>query len=310
MSEFSCSTRKRRADCRSRSRPARYAAHSRCRRRVEHGGHRRVVIAVTRPDGVGLAGLAELFQRVLAHRLQQPVAGSAAGVVGDHQRLVDEQGENDQAPGSAPRHRRRRPLGRRRGRSHPKTPPAGGTTPVRVRSAAHATNPPRRATSAGGAPRCAHPRSTTGSGRAGRRGSRPATTPAPAPPPARSPAASHRGAAQISVTAAALSSVTVKSVRARRARSANNSMASSASDSDGTRHVASPVTPIGSRLVASMVSPGAAPSSSDDQLGASRRAGARSCPAPPASDGRGRTAAACPSSSGRAGRADPAHGPP
>ena len=54
-------------------------------RRVKHGGHRRVVITVTRPHGVGLAGLAELFQRVLAHRLQQPVAGSAPAVVGHHQ---------------------------------------------------------------------------------------------------------------------------------------------------------------------------------------------------------------------------------
>ena len=58
---------------------------------------------------------------------------------------------------------------------------------------------------------------------------------APAPPPARSPAASRPGAAQISPTAAALSSVSVKSGRARRARSTNNSIASSASDSDGTR---------------------------------------------------------------------------
>ena len=54
-------------------------------RRVEQRRQRRVVIAVARPHGVGLAGLAELFQRVLAHRLQQPVAGSAPAVVGDHQ---------------------------------------------------------------------------------------------------------------------------------------------------------------------------------------------------------------------------------
>ena len=66
---------------------------------------------------------------------------------------------------------------------------------------------------------------------------------------------------QISVTAAALSSVMVKSGRTRRARSVNNSMASSASDSDGTRQVTSPATPIGSRLVANSVNPGHAPSS-------------------------------------------------
>ena len=62
-------------------------------RRVEQRRQRRVVIAVTRPHGVGFAGLAELFQRVLAHGFQQPVAGSAPAVVGHHQRLVDQQGE-------------------------------------------------------------------------------------------------------------------------------------------------------------------------------------------------------------------------
>ena len=50
-----------------------------------------------------------------------------------------------------------------------------------------------------------------------------------------------------------------KSLRAKRARSANNSMASSDSDSEGTCQPASPVTPSGSRLVASTVSLGAAP---------------------------------------------------
>ena len=39
-------------------------------RRVEQGGHRRVVVAVPRPDGVGFAGLAEFFQRVLANGLE------------------------------------------------------------------------------------------------------------------------------------------------------------------------------------------------------------------------------------------------
>ena len=51
------------------------------------------MVAVARPHGVGLAGFAELFQGVLAHRLQQPVAGSAPAVVGDHQRLVHQQRE-------------------------------------------------------------------------------------------------------------------------------------------------------------------------------------------------------------------------
>ena len=42
----------------------------------------------------------------------------------------------------------------------------------------------------------------------------------------------------------------------RRARSPNNSMASSASESDGTRQLISPATPIGSRLVVSNVNAG------------------------------------------------------
>ena len=62
-------------------------------RRVEQRRDRRVVVAVTRPDGIGLAGFAELFQRVLAHGFQQPVAGSASAVVGHHQRLVHQQGQ-------------------------------------------------------------------------------------------------------------------------------------------------------------------------------------------------------------------------
>jgi hypothetical protein len=63
------------------------------RRRVEQGGRRSVVVTVTRPDGVGLAGLGQFLQRVLAHRFEQPVSRSATGVLGDDKRLVDEQGE-------------------------------------------------------------------------------------------------------------------------------------------------------------------------------------------------------------------------
>ena len=58
---------------------------------------------------------------------------------------------------------------------------------------------------------------------------------------------------QISVTVSALSAVTRKSGLVRRARSLNSSIASSASDSDGTRQLTSPATPIGSRLVVSSV---------------------------------------------------------
>ena len=54
-------------------------------RRVEQRRDRCVVVAVTRPHCVGLAGFPEFFQGVLAYRLQQPVPRSAAAVVGDHQ---------------------------------------------------------------------------------------------------------------------------------------------------------------------------------------------------------------------------------
>ena len=64
---------------------------------------------------------------------------------------------------------------------------------------------------------------------------------------------------QISVTAVVLSPVRWKSGRTWRARAVNNSMASSASDSDRTRQVISPATPIGSRLVVKSVNPGQAP---------------------------------------------------
>ena len=52
--------------------------------RVEHGRQRRVVIPVTRPHGVRLAGLPEFLQRVLAHRFEQAVSRSAPSVFGDH----------------------------------------------------------------------------------------------------------------------------------------------------------------------------------------------------------------------------------
>jgi hypothetical protein len=64
---------------------------------------------------------------------------------------------------------------------------------------------------------------------------------------------------QISAAVAVFSSVRRKSGRTRRARSANNSIASSASDSDGTRQLTSPATPIGSRLVATTVTAGQPP---------------------------------------------------
>ena len=67
---------------------------------------------------------------------------------------------------------------------------------------------------------------------------------------------------QISLTAAASAAVILKSGRASRARSTKSSIASSASDSGGTRQISSPGTPIGARLVARIVSRGHAPSRS------------------------------------------------
>lgn len=60
---------------------------------VEQGGHCGVVVAVARADGVGLTGLAELFQRILANRLQHPVPGPEFAVFRRDERFVDEQRE-------------------------------------------------------------------------------------------------------------------------------------------------------------------------------------------------------------------------
>ena len=231
------------------------------RRRVEQGGHRRVVIAMTRAHGVGFAGLAELFLRVLAHRLQQPVSRSAAGVFGHDERLVHQQGELIEHLVALHLASTGDRLGGFEVEATQECGQPAEQALARARSTARATSPPRRAGSAGGARRCAHRRSTAGSGHAGCRGSRPATTPAPVPRPARSPAATHPGARRSRATSAALSSVRVKSGRAWRARSVNSSMASSVSDSDGTRQLTSPATPIGSRLVANSVNRGHASSS-------------------------------------------------
>ncbi|CFB04686.1 Uncharacterised protein [Mycobacterium tuberculosis] len=42
---------------------------------------------------IGLAGVAQFFQRVPTHRFQQPVPRAALAVVGHHQRLVYQQGQ-------------------------------------------------------------------------------------------------------------------------------------------------------------------------------------------------------------------------
>ncbi len=62
------------------------------RRRVEFCRFRREVVAVTCAHLTGFTGLAELLQRVLAHRLKKPVPRSAATAFSYYQRFVDEQG--------------------------------------------------------------------------------------------------------------------------------------------------------------------------------------------------------------------------
>ena len=278
-------------------------------RGVEHRGHRRVVVAVTRTHAIGLAGLLQFLGAVLAHRVQQPVTRCAAGTVGHHQRLVDEQAELIEDLVTARCHRPRRPPARRRGRSHPQTPPAGETTPARSRSTAHATSPPRRARFAGGAPRCAHRRSTTGTGHAGRRGSRPATTRAPAPPPARSPAADHPGARRS------------RPPRRRRRCRRRDPAGHAAPGRRTTRRLHRPATttaPANSAHQAHRWAHDSSPARSAPAMRPGRPrlvprshpADARRCPTPPAAHARRQTRKACPSWNGPADRAARTRGPP
>ena len=86
-----------------------------------------------------------------------------------------------------------------------------------------------------------------------------------------------------------IASPTTKSGRARRARSANNSIASSVSESDGTRQLSSPGTPSGSRLVARIVKCGEAASRFDGHRSRTHRADAHNCRAAAISPSRRRT---------------------
>ena len=61
--------------------------------RVESRGERRVVIAVPAAHRIALTRLTEPLLRVLPDRLQHSVTRSATDVLGEHQRLVDQQGE-------------------------------------------------------------------------------------------------------------------------------------------------------------------------------------------------------------------------
>ena len=227
-------------------------------RGVEHRGHRGVVVAVTSTHGIGLAGLLQFLGAVLARRVQQPVTRCAAGTVGHHQRLVDEQAEliedlemfDVSARGD-----------RLRGvRSKPPTNTASRRNNTRsesVNSACDQSTEARkvcwrrtavRAPPVNNRNRSCRPSRISASDNARTRAA--ASSIASGRPSRR---------AQISATAAASSLPTARSGRACRARSTNNSTASSASDNDGTRQLSSPGTPMGSRLVASKVSPGDAP---------------------------------------------------
>ncbi len=59
-------------------------------RRVESRGHCRVMVAVAGPYRIGLAGLGEPFQSILAHRFQYSVSRSVNEVFGHHKRFVDQ----------------------------------------------------------------------------------------------------------------------------------------------------------------------------------------------------------------------------
>ena len=250
-----------------RFRPARAPLIVGAARRVEPGGHRRVVVAVTRSDGVGFAGLAELFQRVLAHGFQQPVSRSAAGVFGHHQRLVDQQGElvehlvalHSSAPATA----------RAASRSNPPRNTASRrnrTRSVSVSSACDQSTEARnvcwRRTAVRAPPVSSRKRScrlSTISSSDNARTRAAASSIASGMPSRRR---------QISATDGGVVVGEVKSGRARRARSANSSMASSASDSDGTRQVASPATPMRLAAGGQQRQPGAGTQQGVDQRGA------------------------------------------
>ena len=73
--------------------PARCAARGRRRSERRVGPPSRCSGRGGGPHVIASPDSCELLLRVLAHGLQQPVAGSAADVVGDHERLVDEQRE-------------------------------------------------------------------------------------------------------------------------------------------------------------------------------------------------------------------------
>ena len=149
-------------------------------------GHERVAMAVA--HRVGLAGVVEPRQGVLAHGLQQPVPHAGAVPVHAHQRVL---GERLQAGQDVAR---RTPRGRTRASCHRRTPPARAAAAGRRRAAARSSSPATRAASGG-----AHRRRTSAptgvpAHRRVRARCRSAPTPTRVPRRARAPAVSRPAA--------------------------------------------------------------------------------------------------------------------
>ena len=64
-----------------------------CPPAIKCGGQCGVVVAVAGTNRIGIAGFAELLQRILADGFQQPVAGRTADSSGDYEGIIDQQGE-------------------------------------------------------------------------------------------------------------------------------------------------------------------------------------------------------------------------
>ena len=62
-------------------------------RLIEECGHRGVVVPVACPHFIALARLVQFLLRVLTDGFQQPITGAMSVVLGDHERLVDQQRE-------------------------------------------------------------------------------------------------------------------------------------------------------------------------------------------------------------------------
>ncbi len=139
------------------------------------------------PGSLGAAGLGEPVRRVVADRVQQPVAGPVLGRLGGHQRLARQ--PVDHLPARSPGPRRRIPRPPAPARTCRRTPtarPGPGAPPP---TAGHSSSPSPPAAPDAAGPRPAGGRPGTGTGPPGAPRSPPRTTCPAAPRPARSPAA-------------------------------------------------------------------------------------------------------------------------